>query len=246
MMSEGDAEEFAAQRRDCIERMSQDQDLQRAGLDLVTRASEYRYSYNFDWLGVPIIQHPQDMVAVQELVWRVKPDLIVETGVARGGSVIFAASLLELLGSGRVVGVDIDIRAPNRRAIEAHRFGHRVTLIEGSSTDREVVDQVASIVSSAERVMVFLDSNHTHSHVLAELAAYSPFVTVGSYLVVFDTVIEDLPPRVLADRPWGPGNSPRSAVREFLAGSEDFAHEAGIDGKLLMTVAPGGFLRRGK
>jgi len=209
-----------------------------------------KYSYNFSWLGRPIIQYPQDIVAMQELVWTVQPDLVVETGIAHGGSLILWSSLLELNAAcggppdARVVGVDIDIRAPNRAAIEAHPLARRITMIEGSSVESSVIAEVAAAAVGQDRVLVCLDSNHTHDHVLAELEAYAPLTSVGSYCVVFDTVIEDLPADMYPDRPWGPGNNPKTAVREFLTTHPEFEIDQRIEDKLLVTVAPGGYLRR--
>lgn len=219
-----------------------------------------RYSYNFFWLGRPIIQYPQDMAAMQEIVWQVRPDVIVETGIAHGGSLILSASLLALLDlceateagelldprapKRRVVGVDIDIRAHNRSAIEAHPLSNRITMIEGSSIDDGIVAQVRALVGDAKRVLVCLDSNHTHDHVLAELNAYAPMVTAGSYCIVFDTVVEDLPKELSFDRPWGPGNNPKTAVHAWLGDNPDFEIDKAMDHKLLLSVAPDGFLRR--
>lgn len=205
--------------------------------------ARYRYSYNFSWLGRPIIQYPQDVMALQEIVWRVRPRTIVETGIAHGGSTILFASLLELLGEdGRVVAVDVDIRDHNRDAIEAHPFAKRIDMIEGSSIDAGVVEQVKAKVRSGP-VMVVLDSNHTRTHVLAELAAYAPLVTRGSYLVVMDTVVEYMDADAFADRPWGRGDNPLVAVREFLASTDRFVVDEEIENKLLITVAPSGYLR---
>jgi cephalosporin hydroxylase len=210
------------------------------------RASGRKYSYNFTWLGRPIIQFPQDIVALQEIVWSVKPDLIIETGIAHGGSLIFYASMMHLIGgSGEVLGIDVDIREPNRAEIVRHPLFHRIRMIEGSSVDADVVRQVEDFVRARNRrhVMVVLDSLHTHEHVLAELKLYSPFVTKGSYLVALDTIIEDMPPGFSADRPWGPGNSPRTAVEQFLKHNRRFEVDRTIPDKLLITVAPGGYLR---
>ena len=195
-------------------------------------------------MGVPIIQYPQDIVALQEIIWRVRPNVIVETGIAHGGSLILSASLLELLGGdGRVVGVDVEIREHNRAVIEAHPMMKRITLIEGSSTDPAVVKRVQESTRGRGPVLVLLDSNHTHQHVADELKLYSPLVTKGSYLIVFDTVIEDLPAAGRSDRPWGPGNNPKTAVREFLRGTDRFTVEVDIENKLMITVAPEGYLR---
>ena len=211
---------------------------------------EPKYSYNFSWLGRPIIQYPQDIVAMQELIWLVQPDLIIETGIAHGGSVIFHASMLELNatcggpGDAQVLAIDIDIRDANRRAIEAHPMFRRVSMIEGSSVDPSVTTQVTNAAKSKECVLVVLDSNHTHEHVLAELTAYAPLTSVGSYCVVFDTIIDELPADAFPDRPWGPGNNPRTAVNEYLASHPEFEIDEGIDDRLLISVAPGGYLKR--
>jgi cephalosporin hydroxylase len=219
-----------------------------------------KYSYNFYWMGRPIIQYPQDIVAMQELVWTTKPDLIIETGIAHGGSLIFSASMLALLdmieaieagtsfdpsqSKRKVVGIDIDIRSHNKVAIEAHPMFSRISLIEGSSTDETVVRQVRDIASKHENVLVCLDSNHTHEHVLAELDLYAPLVSVGNYCVVFDTLIEDMPEDAYPDRPWGIGNNPKTAVQAFLKSHDEFEIDTAIADKLLITVAPDGFLRR--
>lgn len=216
-----------------------------------------KYSYNFGWLGRPVIQYPQDLMALQELIWRIKPDLIVETGIAHGGSLIFSASMLALLdlcdaelgiasaGPGRkVLGVDIDIRAHNRAAIEAHPMASRIQMIQGSSIDPGTVEQVRAVAAEHTRVLVCLDSNHTHEHVLAELEAYGPLTSVDSYCVVFDTLVEDMPAELAFDRPWGPGNNPKTAVWEFIKSHSEFEIDKDIHDKLLITAAPEGYLRR--
>ena len=204
----------------------------------------FKYTYHFEWLGRPIIQLPQDLIAMQEIIWKVKPDLIIETGIALGGSLIFFASMLELLGEdGRVVGVDIDIRAHNRVEIENHPMFKRITMIQGSSVDEQVAQQVRDFSEGRKRVLVVLDSNHTHEHVSKELALYSPLVTRDSYLVVCDTVIEDVPDDLNRDRPWGKGNNPKTAVWEFLKTTDRFVIDQEYNDKLLITVAPDGYLR---
>ena len=207
------------------------------------------YSYNFSWLGRPIIQYPQDMIAMQELIWEVKPDLITETGIAHGGSLIFSASMLELLYSctgseGEVLGIDIDIRSHNRKAIEEHPMYKRISLIQGSSIDPEILAQVVEKTKGKKRILVCLDSNHTHEHVLAELKAYAPLTSVGSYCVAFDTVVEDMPKELSGERPWGPGDNPKTAVWEYLKTHPEFEIDKTISHKLLITVAPDGYLRR--
>ena len=202
------------------------------------------YSYNFSWLGRPIIQYPQDMIAMQEIIWQVKPDLIIETGIAHGGSLIFHSSMLELLGGdGKVLGIDIDIREHNRVEIEKHRMYKRITMIEGSSIDEEIVRQVYDFANNKKQVLILLDSMHTHDHVLKELQLYSPLVTKGSYLVVFDTIIEDMPDDMFTDRPWGKGNNPKTAVWEFLKTNDRFKINREMESKLLITVAPDGYLK---
>ena len=209
-----------------------------------------KYSYNFSWLGRPIIQYPQDMVAMQELIWDLQPNLVVETGIAHGGSLILWASLLELNAAcggprdARAIGVDIDIRAHNRAAIEAHPLSRRITMIEGSSLDPRVVGEVTTAAGGREPVLVCLDSSHTHAHVLGELEAYAPLVTIGSYCVAFDTVIEDLPAGTFPDRPWDRGNNPKTAVLAFLESHPEFEIDRSIEDKLLITAAPGGYLKR--
>ena len=209
-----------------------------------------KYSYNFSWLGRPIIQYPGDIVAVQELIWSIQPDLIIETGIAHGGSLIFSASMLELNAAcggpqnAGVLGVDIDIRAHNREAIEAHPMFKRISMIQGSSIAPEVIEQVKAKAAGKQRVLVCLDSNHTHDHVLAELEAYAPLTSMGSYCIVFDTIVEDMPADMFPDRPWGPANNPKTAVWEWLKTHPEFEIDKQIDYKLLISVAPDGYLRR--
>jgi len=202
------------------------------------------YSYNFTWMGRPIIQYPQDMIAMQEIIWEVKPDLIIETGIAHGGSIIYYASILELIGKGEVLGIDIDIRAHNRIEIVKHPMFKRIKIIEGSSVSDGIIDQVKQFIKAGMIIMVCLDSNHTHEHVLKELELYAPFVSVDSYLVAFDTIVEHLPADVYNDRSWSVGNNPKTAVDEFLKSNSDFVVNSEIDNKLLVSVAPGGYLRK--
>jgi cephalosporin hydroxylase len=214
------------------------------------------YSYVFDWLGVPVIQYPQDIVAFQEIVAQVKPDLILETGIAHGGSLVLSASLLCLLdvmegldprqSPRKVVGVDIDIRPHNRKALDEHPLRFKMELIEGSSIDPDIIQQARSHAEGVERLLVSLDSNHTHEHVLAELNAYADLVSVGSYCIVFDTAIEDLPAGSFPDRPWDVGDNPKTAVHEWLKSQPEFEIDKDIDNKLLISVAPDGYLKRVK
>lgn len=241
---------FEAERQGKISAIASDPTLNDLTLQWLGRAQELGYSYNFDWLGLPIIQYPQDIVAMQELVWAIKPDLIIETGIARGGSAIFYSSLLELNAlcggpqDAKLVAVDIDIRDHNRSAIESHPMARRITMIEGSSVDDAIIEQVRRHAVGKRQVLVCLDSNHTHEHVLDELRAYAPLVTKGSYCVVFDTLVENLPEAAIGDRPWGKGDNPMTAVHAYLQEDGDFEIDSARHGKLQVTVAPGGYLRR--
>lgn len=245
---------------------------QKMSNDWMLRALEQRYVYNFTWMGRPIIQLPQDMQVFQEIVWDVKPDLIIETGIAHGGSLIFSASLLALLDyadavnegtvldpknpARRVLGVDIDIREHNRIAVEAHPMASRIKMIQGSSVEDSVIEKVRAAAAEAKRVLVCLDSNHTHEHVLAELERYAPLVSKGSYCIVFDTVVEDMPAELYPDRPWSPGDNPKTAVHAYLKSLQENSRVASdgqpllleidyrVEDKLLLTVAPDGFLKR--
>ena len=253
-------EKFKHECSELINKQSEDTELRRAATAFINRSLAFNYPYNFEHLGRPIIQYPQDIVAMQELIWNVKPDFIIETGIAHGGSLILSASMLALLdmceaieagktidprlSRRKVLGIDIDIRAHNREAIEAHHMASRIQMIQGSSIDSAIVEQVCQIASRYDRIMVVLDSNHTHDHVLAELDAYAHLTSVGSYCVVFDTIVEDMPADTFADRPWCPGNSPKTAVHQFLKTHDGFRIDKQIDDKLLISVSPHGFLER--
>ncbi len=247
-----DKDPIEAFRAECDERVASyaNQPIADAGRAFVYASTQPKYSYNFTWMGRPIIQYPQDMVAMQELIWNIQPDLIIETGIAHGGSLIFSAAMLELNAvcggpsDATVLGVDIDIREHNRKAIEEHPLAKRVSMIQGSSIAPEIIEEVKRRADGKERVLVCLDSNHTHDHVLAELEAYASLATVGSYCVVFDTIVEELPSQMYPDRSWGPGNSPQSAVHAYLSSCDNFVIDEAIDNKLLISVAPKGYLRR--
>jgi len=267
-----DSQQFLMERAQRVARNADNDELRSAGADFTVASLKARYSYNFDWMGRPIIQYPQDIVAMQEIIWTVKPDLVIETGIARGGSLVLYASLLALLDycdavrSGdvldpsfprrRVLGIDIDIRPHNRMAVESHPLANRIDMIQGSSIADDVLERVRIIASGRERVLVCLDSNHTHDHVLAELEAYAPLVTKGSFCIVFDTVIADVSEEIYGDRPWTRKSNPRTAVERYLSHittHETFAADGEvlafvpdlrIDGKLVIGAAPGGYLRR--
>ena len=227
-----------------MDRLGNDPELNRLSNLWVRETARYKYSYNFTWLGRPIIQFPQDIVAMQEIIWRVKPDLIVETGIAHGGGLIFYASMLELVGKeAKVLGIDVDIRQHNRVEIERHPMFKRIAMLEGSSVDEGIAQRVHDFARGKRCVVVCLDSNHTHDHVRRELELYSHLVTNGSYLVVFDTLIEDMPDDFFTDRPWGKGNNPKTAVWDFLKANNRFVIDKDISNKLLITVSPDGYLK---
>lgn len=264
--------EFEAMKLVNIASYAQDKDWHRLSKEFHTKSFLQYYMYNFAILGRPIIQMPMDIIATQELIWKVKPDLIIETGIAHGGSLVMSASMLaqidycEAVEAGKtldpkasrrkVLGIDIDIRAHNRALIEEHPMAHLIEMIEGPSTDSAIVEQVRNFAKAYQRVMICLDSNHAHDHVLAELEAYAPLTSVGSYCCVFDTVIEDLPAEISAGKPWAHGNSPKTAVWEYLSRLKDgrskglkgeamvFAVDKIVESKLIMTNAPDGYLQR--
>lgn len=255
-------DKFYLEKQINIEKMASNSACQKAAMDFLTITAPYKYSYNTLWLDRPAIQVPQDMVAMQELIWSIKPDLIIETGIAHGGSLVFSASMLALLdvcdaieagkaidpkhSRRKVLGLDIEIRSHNKYAIESHPMASRIQMIEGSSIAPEVINQVYTIAKEYNNVLVCLDSDHTHEHVLQELNAYASLVSTDSYFVVFDTIIEDMSKEMFPDRPWGPGNNPKTAVYEFLESHPEFQIDKSIQNKLLMTVAPDGFLKRVK
>jgi cephalosporin hydroxylase len=235
---------FIEERIERIRGNGRSKSLQSAAGNFNLESNVAQYSYNFSWMGRPIIQYPQDMIAMQELIWEIKPELIIETGIAHGGSLIYYASLLELIGDGEVLGIDIDIREHNRQEIEKHPMFKRIKMIQGSSVSEQTAAEVASYAAGKKRVLVCLDSNHTHAHVLRELELYAHLVTPGSYMVVFDTIVEDLPDNYLPGRAWAKGDNPKTAVLEFLKKNDHFKIDTDIDNKLLISVAPQGYLKR--
>ena len=261
-MSNKDLENFYQNRIQNIEKNSNNESLKSLSLNWVDASMSSNYVYNFDWMGRPIIQYPQDIVATQELIWNIKPDLIIETGIAHGGSLVLSASMLALLDMAdaikdsvtinpskskrKVIGIDIDIRTHNRDFIESHPMASRIQMIEGSSIDRNVIEKVTEISKGYNNVLVLLDSMHTHDHVLSELKAYASLVSIGSYCIVFDTFVEDVRDDMFPNRPWGVGNNPKTAVWEFLKENDDFIIDKNIENKLLITVAPDGYLKRVK
>jgi cephalosporin hydroxylase len=272
MSTNTDNDRFIEEVKRNIQGLRTDRKVRAHSIKWLRETLKHKYSYNFSWLSRPIIQYPQDMVAVQELIWRTRPDIIVETGIAHGGSLILSASMIAMLdycdavkkgktfdpraSQRRVLGIDIDIRAHNREAIEAHPLSHMIEMIQGSSIAPDIVEQVYARADKMKSVAVFLDSNHTHEHVLAELEAYAPLVSIGSYCVVFDTIIEYMPDDTYQDRPWDKGNNPMTAIRQYLktllkegrkardGGRLTFEVDTTVEDKLLITAAPGGYLRR--
>lgn len=263
---------FYKERAETVAAYPQDKNWMTSSNEWMRQAFAKRYMYNFDVLGRPIIQLPSDSFGVQELIWETRPDLVIETGIAHGGSLILSAASLALLDycdaaekgetldprkpKRRVLGIDIDIRAHNRAAIEKHPLAGRIDMIEGSCLSNDIFSQVKERAQKVERVLIFLDSNHTHDHVLAELELYAPLTSKGSYCVVFDTIVEDLPEESSANRPWGPGNSPKTAVHAYLDKLKNEGRTAS-DGqplhmevdtqrhlRLALTNAPDGFLKR--
>jgi len=246
-----EVKKFYKDRERLIESNSENKKLQDAKNKFNEFSNKAKYSYNFSWMGLPIIQYPQDMIAMQEIIWEIKPDLIIEAGIAHGGSLIYYSSLLELTGDNDaiVLGIDVDIRKHNRILIESHKMSKRIKMIEGDSTSSDIAKKVYDLAKNKKRIIVCLDSNHTHDHVLKELKIYAPLTSIGSYCVVFDTIIEDLPADYMPDgrpRPWNPGNNPKTAVKDFLKYNSDFQIDKNIDNKILISVSPGGYLKRVK
>ena len=253
-------ETFNNERKENIEGLSKDSHLRALSHEWVQKAAKHKWAYNFSWLGRPAIQFPNDTWAMQELIWEIKPDLIIETGIAHGGSLIFSASMLAMLdyaeaaengialdpsaSKRKVLGIDIDIREHNKSAIERHPFAGLIQMVEGSSVDDAIIDTIREIASDYKTILVCLDSNHTHEHVLGELNAYAPLVSKGSYCVVFDTLVEDMPLGSFPDRPWDKGDNPKTAVFEYIKENPHFVIDSDISDKLSITVAPEGFLRR--
>jgi cephalosporin hydroxylase len=253
-------EKFKNEVAENIKGLENDKDLQALSRIWIREISPHKYAYNFSWLGRPAIQFPQDQVALQELIWEIKPDLIIETGIAHGGSLVFSASMLALLDMGdaiesgksfdpktskrKVLGLDIDIRDHNRKAIEAHPMSSRIQMIQGSSIDPNVVSEVHEISKSFKKILVCLDSNHTHEHVLGELEAYAQLTSLGSYCIVYDTAVEDMPADMFPGRPWGPGDNPKTAVWEYLKNHSEFEIDKDMQNKLMITVAQDGYLKR--
>jgi cephalosporin hydroxylase len=236
--------DFEKRNKSYVKKQGDDKKLKDLSHKWIKQTAEYEYGYHFTWLGRPIIQLPQDVIAMQEIIWEKKPDLIIEAGIARGGSIIFYASMLELIGGiGQVLALDLDIRLHNFKEIINHPMYKRITMIEGSSIDERIASKVKAFSEGKKSVLVCLDSNHTHDHVLKELELYAPLVTKGNYCVVFDTIIEDVESGH-TNRPWGKGNNPKTAVHKFLESHKNYKIDKTIENKLLLTVCPDGFIKR--
>jgi cephalosporin hydroxylase len=238
-----DRAQFEKDRLKNAESLANDNELQKLALDLITKSDKHFHAYQWNWCGMPIIQSTEDIVAAQELVWKVQPDVIIETGIAWGGSMVFYASMLELIGKGKVVGVDVVIPQKNIDAIMQFPFSKRIHMIEGSAVEQSIVDKVKAHIKQGDKVMLMLDSNHTHEHVLEELRLYAPFVTKDSYIIVSDTIVEDIPEQSHRPRPWGKGNNPKTAVNAYLKETDRFELDSYYNNKILITFDKGGYLR---
>jgi cephalosporin hydroxylase len=236
-------DDFEADKRKNAAAQGQDEALRRLALDFIVQSDKYGYGYQWTWLGLPIIQLPQDIVATQEIIWACKPDVIIETGIAWGGSVVMYASMLQLIGKGKVVAVDLNLMDHVSQQIMAYPFSSRIHLYKGSSTAPDIVAKIKAHIEPGQSVMVLLDSDHTHAHVLDELRIYGPLVTKGQFLVVSDTIVDDIPTQTHRPRRWGPGNNPKTALREYLASGAKFEEDTFVNGKLLITFSPNGYLR---
>jgi cephalosporin hydroxylase len=236
-------DELENSKRENAAAQARDPSLRKLALDFLIDSDKYNYGYQWTWLGLPIIQMPQDIVATQEIIWKNKPDVIIETGIAWGGSILLYASLLQLIGKGKVIGIDFNLYDHVADQIMSCPFSERIHLFKGSSTDPGIAAKVSDHVEPGRSVMVLLDSNHSHDHVLQELRTYAPLVTKGQYVVVSDTVVEDIPPQTHRPRPWGRGNNPKTALRQYLTETDRFEIDVSIDDKLLITYSLGGYCR---
>lgn len=237
-------DEFLKINDQAANKMSLDQGLQRKALEVLVEADRHRWIHQNTWMGEPLLNLPQDMFAIQDIIWRTRPEFIIEVGVAWGGGMLFGATLLEMLGGQKVIGIDIFIPPDLRQRLASHgKLSDRLVLIEGSSTAPDTLAQVKALLGGSRKVLVLLDSFHTHEHVLNELRSYAPFVEKGQYLICGDTVVERIPAQLHRTRPWGPGNNPATAVKEFISESDRFAVDEKIDQRLLLSCHPGGYLQ---
>jgi cephalosporin hydroxylase len=238
--------EFFEERQADIQRMGADEELRRKSIDWMLHADKYKYTYNFTWMGRPIIKFPSDMVIQQELMWKLRPDLVIETGIAHGGSIVFTSSMMEMMGiDGEVVGIDIDIRKHNRAEIEKHPMAKRITMYEGNSVDAGMIEKVRLHTAGKRCVMVVLDSLHSHDHAYKELVAYAPMATTGSYCILPDTFIEFFPKGYYSStRPWDVGDNPYTAMKQYLAETDLFEIDRALTDKAMITETVDGYLKR--
>jgi cephalosporin hydroxylase len=236
-------EDFESDKRKNAQAQSADKNLADVAHEFIVRSDKYGYGYQWTWLGLPIIQMPQDILLTQEIIWECKPDVIIETGVAWGGSVVLYASILQLIGKGNVVAVDVNLMDHVTAQIMGYSFSNRINLYKGSSVDPSIVSRIKSHIEPGQSVMVLLDSSHTHEHVLAELKLYAPLITKGQFLIVSDTVVDDIPPQGHRPRPWGPGNNPKTALVSYLKSTDRFVVDGYLNSKLMLTYSPGGYCR---
>jgi cephalosporin hydroxylase len=240
-------EEFLELNDISAQKMFADKTLQKQALDILVKADEHRWIHQNSWFGEPLLNLPQDMFAIQDIVWRTRPEFIVEVGVAWGGSLLFEASLLEILGGKKVIGIDIFIPNDLKQRLNSHgKVSEKLLLIEGSSTSSETLDKLKEVLAGSRKVLVILDSYHTHDHVLKELQLYSSFVGKDHYIICGDTIVEYIPSQLHRPRPWGPGNNPATAVKKFLSETNRFEVDLKIDQRLLFSCHPGGYLRATK
>jgi hypothetical protein len=247
-MNQEPIQQFLDERNADIERMGSDQELRQKSIDWMIHADRYKYTYNYSWMGRPIIKFPNDMVIQQELMWELKPDLVIETGIAHGGSIIFTASMMEMMNiDGEVVGIDVDIRPHNRTKIEAHPMMKRITMYEGDSVSDAMVEKVRVHTNGKKCVMVILDSLHSHAHVYKELRSYAPMTTLGSYCILPDTFIEFFPKGYYSEtRPWDVGNNPHSAMKQYISETDNFEIDHARTDKAMITETIDGYLKRVK
>jgi cephalosporin hydroxylase len=238
-------EQFETMRLSMAKKMAADRKLKKEALSLLVKADQYNWIHQTTWLGQPILQFPQDMFALQEIIYRTRPEYIVEVGVAWGGSLLFYSSLMEVVGGKKIIGIDVYIPPDLKKRLNSYgRLSRRLVLINGSSVEQDTIAKIKKLIGNSKKVLVILDSYHTHEHVLKELRLYSPFISKGNYLICGDTVVEDIPVQKHRPRPWGPGNNPKTAVKQFLKENSSFRVDPQIENKLLLTCDPGGYLRR--
>ena len=237
-------DEFLQINEKSAHEMSLDKELQSKAMEVLAEADRHRWIHQTTWMGEPLLNLPQDMFALQEIIWRTRPEFIIEVGVAWGGGMLFEAAQLEILGGQKVIGIDIFIPPDLRQRLSSHgKLSERLVLIEGDSTSSDTLSQLKELLGGSKKILVILDSNHTHEHVLNELRTYAPLVGNGQYLICGDTIVEYMPPQDHVSRPWGPGNNPATAVKEFLSETDRFVVDDKIDQRLLLSCHPGGYLQ---